>query len=258
VGGRLLTIGLVALLLGAAGVEVVPPDESLSIERYRELGIPSLEREWSDADYEAALAILRDLPRTQLPRAGSPRSHALFERLLDTLRAPGLFERLAVMAASRRENLAEGMASLYGERADRLLFDRERVELHSAVARQILERLDELEEEGRWLASRSVPDSEDARELLERLQATRPQLREDLGGMLILSLAGMIEVGERSATHPSTRLFLRDELVELIPRAMHHLSEPRAAALREAIRVLASHEQNEAIRAGLMASTKEK
>lgn len=254
-GGRLLTIGLVALLLGAAGVEVVPPDESLSIERYRELGIPSLEREWSDADYEAALAILRDLPRTQLPRAGSPRSHALFERLLDTLRAPGLFERLAVMAASRRENLAEGMASLYGERADRLLFDRERVELQSMMARHVLSTLDDIEEEARNAASRSVPDSEYARQLLASQEAARPQLREDLGVLLILSLGAMLEIGDRPATRTSTRLLLRDELVELVPRAIHHLSDPRAEALREAIRLLASREENEAIRADLVGLT---
>ena len=101
-GDRVLIIGLVVLLLGAAGLEVVPEDGSLSIERYRELGIPSLQREWSRADHDAALMILRDLPRTQLPRSGSPRrSHALFERLAGTLGSGGT-------------NVEAGAASLYG------------------------------------------------------------------------------------------------------------------------------------------------
>ena len=243
-GDRVLIIGLVVLLLGAANLEVVPQDGSLSIERYRELGIPSLQREWSVADHDAALMILRDLPRTQLPRSGSPRSHALFERLAGTL-------------GSGRTNVEAGAASLYGGDADRLLFDRERVELHSAVARRILEDLDDLDDldEATRKASQGEPDSQYARELTERQQATRPQLRDDLGVLLIVSLAGMIEVGEIPATRPSTRLLLRDELVELVPRAIQHLSDHRSAALRDAIRVLASHDENKTIRTELVELT---
>jgi hypothetical protein len=252
---RIAILGFVALLLGAAASEVVPPDESLSIAGYRALGIPSLERVWSDADYDAALTILRDLPRTQLPRAGSPRSHALFERLAETLRSPGLFERLVGTAVRARGSIEEGVASLYGEREDGLLFDRERVELQSMMARHVLSTLDDIEEEARNAASRSVPDSEYARQLLASQEAARPQLREDLGVLLILSLGAMLEIGDRPATRTSTRLLLRDELVELVPRAIHHLSDPRAEALREAIRLLASREENEAIRADLVGLT---
>lgn len=242
-------LGVVALLMGAAGSEVVAPDRSLSIDRYRELGIPSLERAWSGADHDAAVMILRDLPRSELPRSGSSRSHALFERLVDTVGMLG------------SGNVETAVTALYGEGPDGLLFDRERVELWSAVARRALELLDEIDdidEAIRKHAAQGVPP--EARELLARLereQAARAQAREVFEGYLIVSLAAVIEVGEKPATRPATRLLLRDELVELVPRAIHHLSDPRAEALREAIRVVASREENEAIRADLMGLTRD-
>jgi len=242
-------LGVVALLMGAAGSEVVAPDRSLSIDRYRELGIPSLERAWSGADHDAAVMILRDLPRSELPRSGSSRSHALFERLVDTVGMLG------------SGNVETAVTALYGEGPDGLLFDRERVELWSAVARRALELLDEIDdidEAIRKHAAQGVPP--EARERLARLereQAARAQAREVFEGYLIVSLAAVIEVGEKPATRPATRLLLRDELVELVPRAIHHLSDPRAEALREAIRVVASREENEAIRADLMGLTRD-
>jgi hypothetical protein len=84
----MLIVGLMAVLLQAEAAQaalVYPPDASLTIVEYVQHGVPDPERHWSPSDYTAAVNVLRQLrdkDAALLPRLGSPRSGALFSRLV--------------------------------------------------------------------------------------------------------------------------------------------------------------------------------
>ena len=62
-----------------------PPDASLPLESYLEAGVPAPDRSWSGADTARAASALTKLAQAnprQLPRYESPRSGALFSRLV--------------------------------------------------------------------------------------------------------------------------------------------------------------------------------
>ncbi|MCZ7646860.1 MAG: hypothetical protein M5U26_16485 [Planctomycetota bacterium] len=60
-------------------------DRSLAPEAYAEAGLPPLDRPWTGADMDKAQQVLRDLAAKddqQLPRIESPRSQAVFKRMV--------------------------------------------------------------------------------------------------------------------------------------------------------------------------------
>lgn len=62
------------------------PDTSLALAVYRAAGVPEVDRAWNAADYQRCLDVFVELVRTgrgDLPRAASPRSGAVFARLVD-------------------------------------------------------------------------------------------------------------------------------------------------------------------------------
>lgn len=64
----------------------IPPDRSLSMLEYRQLGLPSPGRPWSGPDLKTAQGVLGTLAQErgeQLPRYNSPRSGELFARLVE-------------------------------------------------------------------------------------------------------------------------------------------------------------------------------
>jgi hypothetical protein len=91
---------LLALVAVGCGGPAAPPegprpaaaDRSLSVAEYITRGVPAPDRPWGPAQYAAALAALERVAAQHpavLPRAGSPASGALFERIasLDNLAA---------------------------------------------------------------------------------------------------------------------------------------------------------------------------
>ena len=61
-----------------------PPDHSLTVENYAEAGMPPLDRPWSGKDMTDAVRVCMSIAETssnRLPRCGSTRSNAVFERM---------------------------------------------------------------------------------------------------------------------------------------------------------------------------------
>jgi hypothetical protein len=70
-----------------------PADQSLSIDEYLEKGVPSPDRVWSSQEYQEAreaLAKIKEERKTALPRKGSGRSGAVFDRIIseENVRSP--------------------------------------------------------------------------------------------------------------------------------------------------------------------------
>jgi len=145
---KTLTIAILAgLALGfsASGGSRVPPDHSLTVEQYVDLGMPVSGVNWTADERSTARSILRKLASqdpTQLPRFRSKRSGALFEKLTreEVFRRDELEGRMGELTSSEFENLsAKGLEKLaYGDSLEAiyapestggLLFDRERVEI---------------------------------------------------------------------------------------------------------------------------------
>lgn len=77
----------------------VAEDKSLTADAYRQLGMPAIDKPWSDADYQAAAATLEKVLATdplQLPRAQSATSGAVFARIFAA-------ENLASLGKSRTD-----------------------------------------------------------------------------------------------------------------------------------------------------------
>jgi hypothetical protein len=78
---------LAAIFFAVTIASVAQPaanDQSLTIERYMELGIPSPDRIWGAEEYAQTAFVLSSLPKDELPRFNSARSGALFARMVST------------------------------------------------------------------------------------------------------------------------------------------------------------------------------
>lgn len=249
----------ISSLLGASSREwIVPEDRSFSAVRYQELGIPSPEQAWSGSDHLRAAEVLKTFEPQHLPRQGSARSGALFDRLIESQEA---------LTVSIAENARLGddtfkiaqrtpnATALYVRPLEvGLLFDRELIEIWSQSTRWFIDALDGLDESRVELARLARDNAtEDKQEIVEgMMQQDRQELR-DLSALALLSLSKLVSVGEVSATREETRLVLRDRLRELIPRLAPHLSGDGVSALIVSLRELAESGDNATIAPDLVA-----
>lgn len=105
-------------------------DQSLMLIEYAAKGVPAPERPWTVADYRKAIAALRKLDASQLPRKDSPKSGALFRRMaspenLDPLIHPS--RRLPLKDRLTNIDFAEvttGVLILYPEFDERFMAER--------------------------------------------------------------------------------------------------------------------------------------
>jgi hypothetical protein len=75
---------LSALLLTCSIATAQTADESFSMESYRSLGVPAADKVWGNKEYEKAVEVLLQEPARAMPRFGSPRSGAMFARIIST------------------------------------------------------------------------------------------------------------------------------------------------------------------------------
>jgi len=122
--------------------QVVPQDESLSSAAYSEMGLPDPSHEWTANEFDKALGILGKIARQQLPRAGSSRSHAMFNRLLVSFAREFDLDYDRTAGHSTDTTPAQSLPALYAvQRGDGFLFDLELVEIRSQALERSLARL---------------------------------------------------------------------------------------------------------------------
>jgi hypothetical protein len=120
-----------------AAAASAPPatDTSLSPSVYRAAGVPEVDHVWTVAEYQRCLEVFVELlrsSRSDLPRAHSPRSGALFARIVD---AHNFDDAPQVAAAERARRLSSylevfpGFLQVYAPANDGIDFSVEQAEL---------------------------------------------------------------------------------------------------------------------------------
>jgi hypothetical protein len=191
------------------------PDTSLSLAVYRAAGVPDVDHPWSLQDYQRCLTVFIDLlrsGRSDLPRAGSARSGALFARLVDARNFDPPAGIAAGERASRLESYLEvfpGFLNVYAPATDGIDFAVEQAELIVGL----LELLKSALGSSREL---SAVDTSWVKEYERQKQVTRGVVRG----------AGTMLAEERYSV--PVRRHLRAHLARLAPELTHHL-DPEAA-----------------------------
>jgi hypothetical protein len=121
----------------SAAPTLSPPatDTSLSPSVYRAAGVPEVDHAWTVADYQRCLEVFVELlrsGRSDLPRAQSPRSGALFTRLVDARNfddAPGVPAGERARRLSSYLEVFPGFLKVYAPANDGIDFSVEQAEL---------------------------------------------------------------------------------------------------------------------------------
>lgn len=210
-----------AALHGAPAPAPAAEDSSLELAAYSAAGIPDPNIPWRAEQYEQAVqSLLRSSAagRSQLPRRSSPRSGALFARLV----APDNFFFTAAvppaeqaLLAARAVALVSTLCGLYAPGNDGLNLGSEQVALVAALLRRLNVALDR----SRALA-RSDASGNEAYE--QQKQAVQPVFR---GALKML--------GETSRYSPAERAELRSALLAERGSLLAHLSAGDRGALEE-------------------------
>jgi hypothetical protein len=133
----LVALALLAVATVTTRAQIYPQDESLDAAAYASLGIPSADEPWSVDDYRAAIAVLDSIAKATpnaLPQYGSPRSGALFARIVAINNAHGVDPSLtddarldSVVLLTQEFNGLLGVYTQAG--AQGMVFDNELAEL---------------------------------------------------------------------------------------------------------------------------------
>jgi hypothetical protein len=199
-------------------------DTSLELAVYRAAGVPDIGRPWAPEDYERCLKIFGQLlrgGRGDLPRQGSPRSGALFARLVD----PNNFAATSHGAAtpSERAHALErqletfpGLLQIYSPANDGLDFSTEQADLGIALLELLKLALN---------SSRELAPQEAAwAEVYGRQKGITVGVVRGLEQML----------GERERYPEPVRRRLKGELSRLAPELESHLDPDDARAVHAA------------------------
>lgn len=250
-----LFVSVTSLIGGTADHATIPEDASLSLDAYRQIGVPSLDREWSAGDHVAAVEALGSLQPVELPRYRSPRSGRLFEKLVTS--------QLEVADSIwRRSHLGEDtfevarstptVARLYGTPlVEGMLFDRELLEIYASSMFYVIDELDELssrQDELKELESSGKVEGADIREL----GRSRQQLKSEMEAVATGLLGQILQLAELRSTRESCRAALASRLEDLVPRIAPHLAKERLVSLARALRDLAEVPENSVVRDELM------
>lgn len=257
----LATAVLVALGFAPAALAqqvTVPEDSSLTNREYADLGVPDPTSEWTVNEYEEALRIFGELPRSKLPRAGSEHSQLLFDRLLISYeRAFDLVYRSVPTDEKALASPPPSLPQLYSTtHEDHLLFDRELVAIRartlsrsiktlstrgqlSALAKQFAQRME---------AASSEPDRTRLSDRVQKAEETAARVSSQVKDQAseLLAIAGIPEIGVRA------RQELLESAEELFPHLTEFLSEEDVRWVAALLRGAASPEFNSAIRPGLL------
>ena len=199
-----------------------PPatDTSLAPSVYRAAGVPEVDHVWTVAEYQRCLEVFVELlrsGRSDLPRARSPRSGALFTRLVDAHNfdvAPG------VPAAERARRLSSylevfpGFLKVYAPANDGIDFSVEQAELIVGL----LELLKSALASSRDFSARDASWMKD----YERQQAITLGVVRGVGTML----------AEPERYAEPVRRHLEAELARLAPELETHLTPEAAREVR--------------------------
>ncbi|WP_375766691.1 hypothetical protein NR798_34105 [Archangium gephyra] len=238
---RLLASGSLVLLLAACATpsattsaasegrapdssQVSPPappaekDDSLGLEQYVALGVPSPERSWSGQDYAAAAQALSALAQKsppELPRYQSTRSGPLFARLTSFENVDAI-ERLQVaplarvqLAGSMMEPASQLLMLYIGANAASGGFSTEMIELQAFVTHAAAEMMEAIDQ---------VPPT-DIRNR-EAFESGMAQIRMGLGKVAIGALT---TVSERKVYSNEDRLRFLGTLKQDLPRLLPKL-----------------------------------
>jgi len=247
---RILLSGAFCLLGPAAAAEPsVPPDRSLTIEGFVAIGVPSIEREWTWDDVIMALEVLAATDPHQLPRAGSPKSEALFERLRQSdLRK----HELSLVGARSPEEVARRSRSvldLYRNALlQGLLFDREILLLLEQDLRRSAELLS-ASVERRKVLERSAEDP--MRAEMARLVEQDRSVFEGLQDLHSQQLGELVALALLRQTRWDVRRDLVALLDELAPGSNSLLRPQQLRDLQDLIVRAAELDWNAGVRAQL-------
>lgn len=246
---------VVALCANSSGQWSIPPDKSLSVERYREMGMASPDRSWSIDDYLTAITVLNEVKRVELPREGSSSSSRVFERILVTyeqlLKRPE--ERFGGRATKRLESdRFKGFEALYSAReGDSLFFDLEMVEIRAAKLRAVLD---------------AVPTRETVKERTKKIRTTEGiradeasqmvrEYEESLYGIEMLVRRRFTELAALAAIEEmrtQARRLLAKRLAELAPQMGDFLRLEDLKLLAQTVRSAANAPHNDEVKGPLL------
>ncbi len=231
---RLLTLYVMGLAaVSSAGAQKralveIPPDHSLVAEQYVARGLPDPAREWGAGELADALRLLDELAAedpTLLPRFGSDRSGAVFDRILvESLTFGSLGDEVSSSPLPAYDFVP----------AAGLLFDRERVEIQRAVAAASLRVVEESAGAGRevdgWLTEAGGRGREGSAEQLRGLAASQLRIRDAYETRLLTAAEGLAGLCERETASLQARTEARTHAEAVLARAVPLLSEQAAGS----------------------------
>ncbi len=231
------TLIAVAPLLAEVSPEV-PHDHSLTVEEYISMGMPDPQATWSVDDREKARTVLKQLwteDPTLLPRAGSPRSGAMFAKLLDEYLA-SLSELMSVdeVVDSNPEErqelvLQRSLLAVYMPPHDvRLLYDRELVEIQAGNIAEQIQIVDRLKDSMRVM-------QESQTQLAELGETAYPMPEVDTGESLMLLVIQLAVLASSEDFSPTARRAGLEHLERLAPAVSARLRPEQQEALDELV-----------------------
>lgn len=248
--GRTTAALLLALSLPcvAGSSEVrVPPDHSLTVEEYIQLGMPPLEPDWSRDERATARSILRELGEqrpSQLPRFASDRSGPLFEKLVheESFRREELEGRIGEMTGQEIDQLGpdelaqtirrDSLEGIYApEATGGLLFDRELVEMAAQRLQKALELRANIESnlaEAEAVPRSSTRGKDFAARYRELLQVCDQILVQRLSQLAAFAIAEQFS--------PPARSDATSHLIQRVPQIAPFLSAEAGARLHEMLK----------------------
>ena len=239
-------LAVLAMASAQAAAQPVPaPDHSLPASTLIAKGLPAPDRAWTPQDYEAAVKVLEALEKADpliLPRAGSPRSGAVFARLVaednlepirkeaNTQQAFGMVVRMFVGPNK--------LLVLYGTHTTpQSTFDSEITAIMAyglAISKELLSL-------GTTLKN-AIPADDPRREA--RL-ASFETMREGLGTTIE---GGLLTLTERDLYRPEARLHLANALERHLPALYPYLLPGVQQKLPLSLEAIAAQEPDEAVK----------
>jgi hypothetical protein len=239
----------------------IPLDASLMTAGYLDLGVPEPSREWSAREFGSVLRILRRLGRNKLPRHGSSKSGPIFERLLIThSNWPDLVSDASFNNKTQKRDNEFPVSPLPGiyeiSARDRLLFDRELLEIRAAIVERslgMLETREALERKVKEISWQLVPGISGP-EWQSRAHQIRgyEKLMKDSSAALQEQLSALLNLASLPEIDAKTRKILGEKVESFAQPSSKILSEGDRAWITALLKAVAQLEFNEPIRVGLL------
>lgn len=223
----------------------VPVDKSLTLEEYAQLGMPPIDRTWTESDLSKAADILTEVARkdgSQLPRYGSPTSGDLFQRMtatdyLDLIRNRALPPQECMLQASEYFALLPRLLTLYTTAyKSETASSTEMMEVAGSQVRVVSYLLRLTEQLGSSLDESQPGVSERLQQIVET--------KRMLGSLFTTTMRAL---GECDVHTPADRKRLIQTYAKTLPEALPTFTEVEQAGVIEQLRALASDPKQQSL-----------